>query len=71
MTDIYDARGRLLAEPDDWGEPIEPRWIPAIHRRENLIWVRTYEGHWLRFSGATAALEAFEEAERRYQEYAA
>jgi len=74
MTDHYDARGRLCEEPDtEWyrenWEPIpEPPQLIRLHGR---IWVCTAEGHWCRCHGATAALEIYEEAERRYQEYAA
>jgi hypothetical protein len=56
------AKGGHLVELVDIYDPERPQLI----RWQSVIHVRIAEGHWLRFSGATAALEAFEEAERRW-----
>ncbi len=81
VTDIYDHRGRLMEEPDtewyreNWGlsDPPTPAVLmasdedgPELIRYHGVNWVFTAEGQWLGFSGATVALEVYEEAERRY-----
>ena len=73
MTDIYDACVRLLTESAaDWyREETERLFPPRLERRAGVIWVTTAEGWLLALSGAVAAIEVFEEAERRYQEYVA